>query len=283
MHFCGLTLTILLFIDPPIFQAELNPVSCTGGKFDLIKIPLVTLIDTLDTLVILGNHSEFRRAVGVVSDRMPNFNLDVNVSVFETTIRILGGLLSAHLMAIDPKLAIYVRTGLLFPPVRGLTRDGALFQEPGQDHPVIAPYDGRLLNLAVDLGERLMPAFETKTSIPYGTVNLLYGVPQGETKIASTAGAGSLLLEFQVLSYLSGQAKFGAAAYAATKGLFQRKSAIGLLGKHINTETGQWSESLSGVGSNADSFYEYLLKSYLLFRDKEVRRVLFMLPLNVHP
>ena len=44
----------------------------------------------------------------------------------------------------------------------------------------------------------------------------------------------------------------------------------GLLGKHINTETGQWSESLSGVGSNADSFYEYLLKAYLLFRDKEV-------------
>ncbi len=135
---------------------------------------------------------------------------------------------------------------------------------------MITPYDGRLLDLAVDLGERLMPAFETKTSIPYGTVNLLYGVPQGETKIASTAGAGSLLLEFQVLSYLSGQGKFGEAAYAATKGLFQRKSAIGLLGKHINTETGQWSESLSGVGSNADSFYEYLLKSYLLFRDNEV-------------
>jgi len=35
-------------------QAELLPISCTGGKFDLIKIPLVTLIDTLDTLVILG-------------------------------------------------------------------------------------------------------------------------------------------------------------------------------------------------------------------------------------
>ena len=37
-----------------LFQAELLPISCTGGKFDLIKIPLVTLIDTLDTLVILG-------------------------------------------------------------------------------------------------------------------------------------------------------------------------------------------------------------------------------------
>jgi mannosidase alpha-like ER degradation enhancer 2 len=101
-------------------QAELNPISCTGGKFDLIKIPLVTLIDTLDTLVILGNHSEFRRAVGVVTDRMPNFNMDVNVSVFETTIRILGGLLSAHLMAIDPKLAIYVRRRAVMHPLRAV-------------------------------------------------------------------------------------------------------------------------------------------------------------------
>jgi mannosidase alpha-like ER degradation enhancer 2 len=126
------------------------------------------------------------------------------------------------------------------------------------------------LSLAVDLGERLMPAFETKTGIPYGTVNLLHGVPRGETKIASTAGAGSLLVEFQVLSYLSGRPQFGEAAYAATKGLFQRKSPLGLLGKHIHTETGQWVEALSGVGSNADSFYEYLLKAYLLFRDDEV-------------
>ena len=84
------------------------PLSCAGGKFDLIKIPMVTLIDSLDTLVILGNHSEFRRAVSLVSGQYPTFNLDVNVSVFETTIRILGGLLSAHLMAIDPKLDIYV-------------------------------------------------------------------------------------------------------------------------------------------------------------------------------
>eukprot|EP01032_Pedospumella_encystans_P014282 gene14282-16419_t len=152
-------------------EAELLPISCTGGKFDLIKIPLVTLIDTLDTLVILGNHSEFRRAVNIISTDLPDFNLDANVSVFETTIRVLGGLLSAHLMAIDPKLNIY------------------------DEH--TAPYDGRLLSLSLDLGERLLPAFETRTSIPYGTVNLRYGVPRGETKIASTAGAGSLLLEFQ--------------------------------------------------------------------------------------
>jgi mannosidase alpha-like ER degradation enhancer 2 len=69
----------------------------------------VTLIDTLDTLVIMGNHSEFRNAVSIVWEyyRLDAFDLDVNVSVFETTIRVLGGLLSAHLMAIDPKLGVY--------------------------------------------------------------------------------------------------------------------------------------------------------------------------------
>ena len=45
---------------------------------------------------------------------MDSFDYDVNVSVFETTIRILGGLLSAHLFAIDPKLKIYVSDLLYF-------------------------------------------------------------------------------------------------------------------------------------------------------------------------
>jgi ER degradation enhancer, mannosidase alpha-like 2 len=86
----------------------LKPLTCKGGKFDPIKIPLVTLIDTLDTLVVLGNHSEFKRAVSIVTTNIRQFNYDMSVSVFETTIRILGGLLAAHLMAIDPLLKIYV-------------------------------------------------------------------------------------------------------------------------------------------------------------------------------
>ncbi len=69
----------------------------------------MTLIDTLDTLVILGNYSEFRRAVSLLRETYTAeaFNYDVSVSVFETTIRILGGLLSAHLMAVDTRLGIY--------------------------------------------------------------------------------------------------------------------------------------------------------------------------------
>ena len=141
--------------------------------------------------------------MNIISTDLPDFNLDANVSVFETTIRVLGGLLSAHLMAIDPKLNIYVRFCFLFllSCVKFLVTKicytlSRLLVSHQDKH--TAPYDGRLLSLSLDLGERLLPAFETRTSIPYGTVNLRYGVPRGETKIASTAGAGSLLLEFQV-------------------------------------------------------------------------------------
>ena len=139
--------------------------------------------------------------------------------------------------------------------------------------PGVRHYKGLLLKLAIDLGERLLPAFDTATGIPYGTVNLRHGVPKGETMISSTAAAGTLMMEFEVLSSLSGDSRFGDAASRATKGIYFRRSALGLLGKHINITSGRWTESVSGIGSNSDSFYEYLLKSYILFDRPEYFRM----------
>ncbi|CAM9400427.1 unnamed protein product, partial [Chrysoparadoxa australica] len=215
---------------------ELKPLSCKGGEFHLVKIPLVTLIDTLDTLVVLGNYTEFRHAVDIVTTQA-SFSLDRNVSVFETNIRCLGGLLSAHMMAVDPDLGIYPEGG----------------------------YDGGLLTLAEDLGKRLLPAFQTRTGVPYGTVNLLTGVPPKETEEASLAQAGSLTIEFSVLSALTKDGSYAQAAEKAVRALFLRRCSQGLLGKHINITTGQWTQALAGIGSNADSFYEYLLKMYILW------------------
>lgn len=124
--------------------------------------------------------------------------------------------------------------------------------------------------MAIDLADRLFPAFQTKTGIPYGTVNLRHGVPKGETKIASTAGAGSLFLEFHVLSILVNNNKYSQAALRAMDALYERRSPFDLVGKHINIETGQWQETMSGVGSNSDSFYEYQLKSYPFLRSFEL-------------
>ena len=85
-------------------------------------------------------------------------------------------------------------------------------------------------------------------------------------KVASLAGAGSLSLEFELLSRLTGDSSFGEAAKAATRALWARRSPqLNLLGKHIDVHSGEWTEIVSGVGSNSDSFYEYLIKHYLLF------------------
>lgn len=73
-----------------------------------------------------------------------------------------------------------------------------------------------------------------------------------------------------MLSRLTGNPVFGQKAKLATRALWLRRSPYtSLLGKHISTANGSWKETLSGIGSNSDSFYEYLLKQYILFGDED--------------
>lgn len=217
------------------------------------------------------------------------FSVNQNVSLFETTIRVLGGLLSAHQMAeaflmdIVHKSDVWDASGeiLISIAASNVTVDELVMK---QSEDIRSPlhygklkmdisssistweYDGFLLELAHDIGKRLLQAFDTDTGIPYGTVNLLHGVPFGETTVASLAGAGSLSLEFELLSRLTNDPSFGKAAKLATRGLWIRGSpTFTLYGKHIDIKTGRWEELLSGIGSNSDSFYEYLIKHYLLY------------------
>lgn len=64
----------------------------TWGSFSL------TLVDALDTLIIMGNDTEFRRAAELVLNSI-DVDANVNVSVFETNIRVVGGLLTAHMLS----------------------------------------------------------------------------------------------------------------------------------------------------------------------------------------
>jgi ER degradation enhancer, mannosidase alpha-like 3 len=50
-------------------------------------------VDALDTLIIVGEYDEFERAVRLVIDNV-RFDSDLVVSVFETNIRMVGGLIS---------------------------------------------------------------------------------------------------------------------------------------------------------------------------------------------
>ena len=293
--------------------SEIKPISCKPAVFNLVRIPALTLIDSLDMLMVLGNYTEFARSVErlrILHKRMAEdnmmidsrhgggglFALNQNVSVFETNIRVLGGLLSAHQLAeayisnqvreMDVYDYSFDRLVLMGPvvhpevcqeqdekteecgPASLLECDNNVKpKEPTCQNRTVKYwlYDGFLLELAQDIGNRLLPAFDTKTGIPYGTVNLLSGIPKGETTIASLAGGGTLSLEMELLSRLTGDSTYGRAAKLAARALWMRRSRLELFGKHICSMSGAWTESLSGIGSNSDSYYEYLIKHHILF------------------
>ena len=74
-------------------------------------------------------------------------------------------------------------------------------------------YDDELLNMAADIGRRLLPAFNTSTGIPFPRVNLRYGVTEGVSRAGKehdtcTACAGTIILEFAALSRLTGDPVF---------------------------------------------------------------------------
>ncbi|KAF2358886.1 Glycoside hydrolase family 47 [Trinorchestia longiramus] len=221
---------------------ELRPITCDGhdtwGSYSL------TLIDALDTLAIMGNKTEFQKVAGLVLERV-NFESDINVSVFETNIRIVGGLVSAHLM--------YKRMGMEL--------------EPGY------PCSGPLLRLAETVAKKLLPAFHTKTGMPYGTVNLMHGVPYGETPITCTAGTGTFLVEFGALSRLTGDPIYEQVALRAMLAAWRQRSSIDLLGNHIDVTTGRWTALDSGIGAGVDSYFEYLVKGAALLQRPELMQI----------
>lgn len=297
-------------------EDELRPLTCkplTRDRANPAHIELndalgnysLTLIDSLSTLAILASSPSagpdrrkkalgyFQTGVAALVEqygdgsdgdarrglRANGFDLDSKVQVFETIIRGVGGLLSAHLFAIGEL------------PIEGYTPVWSEQEEEGhpRDHiqwPKSFRYDGQLLRLALDLATRLLPAFHTATGIPYPRVNLRDGVPfyanspmnhdaengscgvgqQPAVELTETcsAGAGSLVLEFTTLSRLTGLPIFEQLAKRAFWSIWERRSAIALIGSGIDAESGQWTSPYTGIGAGIDSFFEYAVKSYIL-------------------
>ncbi|CAM9962512.1 unnamed protein product, partial [Choristocarpus tenellus] len=130
-------------------------------------------------------------------------------------------------------------------------------------------YDGGLLTLAYDVGRRLLPAFDTPHGIPVHRVNLKRGVIPGETLSTCTAAAGTFLLEFGVLSRLTGDSSFELAARRSVAALWGIRSPLGLVGADIDGRKGIWTSRHAGIGAGTDSFYEYLEKSGRLFQEED--------------
>src|SRR5437667_7187600 len=160
-----------------------------------------------------------------------SFDKDIYVQNFEITIRLLGGLLSNYQLTADK----------------------------------------RLLALAEDLGNRLLPVFESPTGLPYRYVNLKTGKVRGN--VTNPAEAGTLLIEFGTLARLTHRQVFYDKAKRALVEIYNRRSSIGLVGTWINVETGQWTDSDSHISGAIDSYYEYLLKCSILLDDQDCKRM----------
>ena len=129
--------------------------------------------------------------------------------------------------------------------------------------------DKRLLSLAEDLGKRLLPVFESPTGMPYRYVNLRTG--KVRAPVSNPAETGTLLIEFGTLSKLTGNPVFYDKAKRALVETYRRRSKIGLVGEWINVETGEWTNPDSHISGAIDSYYEYLLKCWRLFDDRDCR------------
>jgi len=127
--------------------------------------------------------------------------------------------------------------------------------------------DPRFLELASELADRLLPAFASPTGMPYWGVNLRTGEVSGP--VMNPAEIGTLTLEFGTLSELTGDPVYYETVKRAVTALFERRSPIGLVGTTIDVQTGEWMDRDSHVSGRIDSYYEYLLKAWLLFGDDD--------------
>ena len=157
------------------------------------------------------------------------FDKDIYVKNFEITIRMLGGLLSAYQLT----------------------------------------EDRRLLDLAEDLGNRLLPAFKSPTGMPYVDVNLKTGATRGT--VSNPGEIGTLLVEFGTLSKLTHNPKYYNTAKKALLQVFERRSKLGLVGEGLDVVTGKWTKTDSHLSACIDSYYEYMVKCWALFSDPECK------------
>ncbi|XP_070992984.1 endoplasmic reticulum mannosyl-oligosaccharide 1,2-alpha-mannosidase-like isoform X1 [Oncorhynchus clarkii lewisi] len=208
---------------------ELRPMSKSYGEWFGLGL---TLIDALDTMWILNLKKEFEEAKTWVSTEL-SFDKDVDVNLFESTIRILGGLLST-----------YHLTG-----------------------------DTLFLDKAKDIGTRLMPAFNTPSKIPYSDVNIGKGTahPPRWTSDSTVAEVTSIQLEFRELSRLTQDTRYQAAVDEVMQKVHKLEGKQdGLVPMFINTNSGQFTHlGMFTLGARADSYYEYLLKQWIQGGKKE--------------
>ncbi|CAJ0566861.1 unnamed protein product, partial [Mesorhabditis spiculigera] len=198
-----------------------------------------TIVDAADTLWLMGLKEEYEQARDWIRD---NFDMKKKatgtLSVFETTIRFLGGLLSLNALTGE---AFYVTK-------------------------------------AKDVGDSLLKAFNTPTGIPKSQLSVQTGVGQNfgwASSMSILSEIGTLHLEFAELSRITGDPVYLQKVQKVRDVLDKAQKLDGLYPNYISPTDGRFSGSHISLGALGDSFYEYLIKAWLYsnFRDDQARRM----------
>ncbi|CAD6190939.1 unnamed protein product [Caenorhabditis auriculariae] len=211
-------------------ENELRPITKRGHSASIFGYGKTgaTIVDALDTLYIAGLKEEYQDARKWIDESLDFKKVAKGeVSVFETNIRFVGGLLSAY----------------------ALTKDKMFLKK------------------AEEIATTLLPAFNTPTGIPLALVDVESGNAKNYAWAAGGCSIlsefGSLQLEFDYLSNLTGNTVFAEKATKVRKVLTSLEKPDGLYPIYLNPKSGKWGQRDFSLGAMADSFYEYLLKQWI--------------------
>ena len=133
------------------------------------------------------------------------------------------------------------------------------------------------LNKAQEIAEKLLPAFHKESSFPHTEVNLRSGAFRNADWHRTTSilsEVGSIQLELKYLSKHTGDRRFSQHAQKIMEILDEQPKIFeGLYPSYVNTENGRFNGDHITLGALGDSFYEYLLKQFLLTGDEKFHRM----------
>lgn len=218
-------------------ENELRPVSKKGHSAGIFGKTAMgaTIVDGMDTLYLMGMAEEFQRARNWVADNLSLNDVNSDISVFETNIRFVGGLLSCF----------------------ALTGD-TMFRDKAEE-----------------IARLLLPAFNTPKGIPHALINVKTGASKNYAWASSggsiLAELGTMHLEFSYLSDITGDPVFREKVDRVRQLLADLDKPRGLYPNYINPKTGRWGQHHMSMGALGDSFYEYLLKAWIQSDGEDVQ------------
>ncbi|KAJ1993385.1 mannosyl-oligosaccharide alpha-1,2-mannosidase [Coemansia spiralis] len=207
---------------------EHSPLSHSGSNLTTQGIGYF-IADVLDTLWLVGLMDEYKEGRDYLANRV-TFDQPGAVSLFEATIRVLGGLLSAYHLS--------------------------------------GERDSELLRLADELGSRLSKSFNTQSGIPPETAILRLN-QQPYVYESSTAEITTLQLEFRYLAKLTGNYTYKKNVDNIMGIIFKAQKWDGLAAVYFNAQSARFTGDVARLGSRGDSYYEYLLKQWIQTKQTE--------------